>query len=266
MPWWRVCRRDHDFRRNRTRCAKIYSSLSRRGPSYVAVRIPLTTRRSRNLCAPAPGRASALASWSWPRGAAGATTATTATTTAFADSWSCRRTAAAWPSATRTSGTADVRGEELPLIVSSRALVEPNGVLGALAPHADNATGTLLTNRGRLGSTALTGGPPATGLRLLPGVHRNEILTGDRVLPLLAHEALLHQQVERRGRRARARSALVLLQAAHPLLTAKDQLGLLIALRLVPPHGQSHAHQDAHHRDGNEHCSHGITALTVLTL
>ena len=209
-PWWRVFRRDHDLRRNRTRCVKIYSSLSRRGPSYVAVRIPLTTRRSWNLCAAATGRASALASWSWPRGAASTTPATPAATTAFADAGSCRRTATAWPSATGTAGTADVRGEELPLIVSSRALVEANGVLGALAPHADDSTASLLTNRGRLGSTTLAGVPAAAWLlRLLPGVHRNELFTGDRILPLLAHEALLHQQVERRGGRARAGSALV---------------------------------------------------------
>jgi hypothetical protein len=56
-----------------------------------------------------------------------------------------------------------------------------------------------------------------------------------------------------------------LVQPAHPLLTAEDELGFLLALRLMTPNRHGRAHQHCHHGHCHQHCRHRVTALVALT-
>ena len=89
---------------------------------------------------------------------------------------------------------------------------------------------------------------------------------GHRVLVFFSEIFLLDEDVE--VRRAGARPHLHLPEAdrANVLFAAKNQLGFLLALSLVPPGGKQRSHEHRHHGKADQQRRHGVTPLSVLTL
>lgn len=204
---------------------------------------------------------------------AAACTAGTATTIDAAPADPARLTAPAG------SARGLLHKEERPLVVVVPPQIEPDRLVLALAPDTHEAAGhgaaakrtTLRRARRRLRKPAARAGRPSAALRAgtgtsrLPltgaaGANQLEVVVRDRVLELLPEEVPLHELIDARGRGAE----LVLEQAdrADVLLPAPDELFFLLALGLVPPHGQRNRHHDRHDCQRHEQCSHGITGRT----
>jgi hypothetical protein len=167
---------------------------------------------------------------------------------------------------------------EGPFVVMIAPLVQANRFSLALASHADHSArhhaARCAQRAGRLRRAAerASGGTPAarlhglprrTRLRLLRPAERLEVVVRNRVLVFLADEVSIHERVES----GRKRSHLGLVQAnrANVLLAAEDELFFLLALGLVPPHGQYDRHQDRHHRQRHQQRGHRVT-VTILVL
>jgi len=167
---------------------------------------------------------------------------------------------------------------ERPFVVVIAPLIKANRFILALAPHANHPAryhaarcaqraGWLRRAAKRGGGTAatrLSGLPRRARLRLLRRAERLEVVVRDRVLVFLADEMSVHQRVESRRKSTHLR--LVESNRANVLLAPKDELFFLLALGLVPPHGQHDRHHDRHHRQGHQQRGHRVTVpILVLT-
>jgi hypothetical protein len=176
--------------------------------------------------------------------------------------------------------------EEAPLVVVGGAVIDADRRVLALAgdhhdaaaaPHPSGgltaaqtgagATAPLTGTRATLRSAAAAAGRPALRTRLvLSGGERQELpVFGHRILVLLAQVAPLHQGVDAR-RVLAAVPRGVQVNRARVLLAAKRQFGFLLALHLLPPHGEQRRHGDRHDRHADQHCRHGVATLSGLTL
>jgi hypothetical protein len=90
-------------------------------------------------------------------------------------------------------------------------------------------------------------------------------ILGHRVLVFLPEESLLNQDVDARREVTGAHLALVVVDRPRVLLAPENELGFLLALRLVTPDGHRHGHQQHHHADADQQRRHRISALAVLT-
>jgi hypothetical protein len=246
-------------------------------PSYVAVRTILATGRPDASGAAAPGTSSSTAPGIGGTGPAASSSAwadTAAPAAAF--------TAAATP---YSGGPGLAAGKhERPLVVSGLTQVDTNRGLGTAAANTHQAAADVPLRleaarrrqapaarlTGRISASTGTRPAPGSGLAALAGllseVNRHEVLAGDRILPLLPDHARLDQRIEAGRPRSGSVAARPLIQSAHPLLTAEDELGFLLALRLMTPNRHGHAHQHCHHGHCHQHRCHRVTALVALTL
>ena len=219
---------------------------------------------------------SAAGSTKWTTAAGAGTAAARVASRHAASARSARQTASA--RATRLR----VHPQEGPLVVVVPTLIQANRFLFALAADAHDAahhgvvaaerTGLLRCRRtGRTPLRRASRRPAASGLpglarrrlsRHAAGADKLEVVTGDRVLVLLAQEVASHQHVYG-GRHGSWRAGLVEPKRADVLLPAKDQLLFLLPLGFVSPHGQGGRHQHGHHRHGHEQGGHRVSRRTL---
>jgi hypothetical protein len=201
-----------------------------------------------------------------------------------------------------SAGTAGllVHEHEGPFVVMVPSLVEANRFCLAAADHADHAAGHRATGcaesaaaaeptaalaglagaesahtasrptaaRRRACAATGTAGAPA-GTHRLPalagnrtgGGDRQEVLAGDGIFEFLADVTSLDQQIDAGGQGLRFR--LVQPNSADVLLAAEDELGFLLALSLVTPHGHRDGHQHRHDRERHEQRRHRVTGLAA---
>ena len=179
--------------------------------------------------------------------------------------------------------------DERPLVVVVPPLIKANRFFLALAHHAHHAAGDgaaepgtrcrrpgAKSSRGRASAAALprtcaerlrsgrTAARPTHGLPTLAGDaaagrNRDEVFTGDRVFEFLADVTALDQDVD--AGRQRLGLRVVEPNRADVLLPAEDELGFLLALRLVTPHGHRDRHQHRHHGKRHEQRRHRVACL-----
>jgi hypothetical protein len=190
--------------------------------------------------------------------------------------------------ATRATRTvADVREDEVPLVVmSAAALVNPDGRFLALAADAHDAgralNGTeraadlrarLAELRTRLRRTRPTRrGAAGLRLRILARLDRgadgNDVefpVFRHGILVFLPKESLLDEDVDARREVARTHLPLVVVDRPCVLFASEDQLRFLFPLGLVTPDRHCDGHQQHHYADADQQGRHRIPALSVLT-
>ncbi len=121
------------------------------------------------------------------------------------------------------------------------------------------------------GSRAAASAPtllrPSGPLRKAAGDGDNlEVGVRDGIFVFLPEEPLLDEDVDRRREVTRPHLPLEEVYGPGVLLTAKDELRLLLALGLMAPDGHRHRHEHGHHADAHEQGRHRISALVALTL
>ena len=93
--------------------------------------------------------------------------------------------------------------------------------------------------------------------------NQQELLTGDRVFVLAAKKMLIDEHVDIRRQDAGSGPSLKQADGVGVLLTAEDQLGLLLALCHLLPDGHDGGHDDGHDAQGNQKRRHRITLLRI---
>jgi hypothetical protein len=89
-----------------------------------------------------------------------------------------------------------------------------------------------------------------------------KIVAGDRVFVLLSEKLLVQEHIEiRRG--GTRHLALIELDGADVLLTSKNELGLLLALRGRLPDRHRDGQHDGHHAQADKQSDHRVTVLTL---
>jgi hypothetical protein len=125
---------------------------------------------------------------------------------------------------------------------------------GCLAGIRSRALTALLRGSGCAGA--------ALARRSLARDDRHEIVVRDRIFVLLTQEMLFDQGVEVRWSRV-CELALKEANCVYVLLSAKDQLRLLLALHHLLPHWHGDCQEDCHHAQGDQQNGHGVTLLAV---
>jgi hypothetical protein len=93
--------------------------------------------------------------------------------------------------------------------------------------------------------------------------NQQEILTGDRVFVLAAKKMLIDEHVDIRRQDAGSGLSLKQTDCAGVLLTAEDQLGLLLALCHLLPDGHDSGHDHGRDAQCNQKRRHRIALLRI---